>query len=73
MFASPANPVPKQASAISRYPTPRMTPYRERDEYGVDWSILRANLRLTPLQRLRRADAQARALLKLRAHARRVG
>jgi hypothetical protein len=58
---------------MTRRPRPRQTPYGEQDENGVDWSILRANLRLTPLERLRRADAAAQALLRLRANVRRIG
>ena len=48
------------------------TPYGEQDGNGVDISLIRANLRLSPTERLRRADRQARALLKLRQHARRI-
>jgi hypothetical protein len=58
---------------MTRHPRPKKTPYGEQDENGVDWSILRANLRLTPLERLRRADAAARSLLRLRANVRRIG
>ncbi len=40
--------------------------YGEQDQNGVDLSLIRRNLRLTPRERLRRADGEARALLRLR-------
>lgn len=39
--------------------------YCEQDENGVDLSLIRDNLKLTPLQRLRKADAARRQALKL--------
>jgi len=40
--------------------------YGEQDENGVDLSVIRENLKLTPLERIRRADAARRqALLPL--------
>jgi hypothetical protein len=46
--------------------------YGEQDENGVDISLLRANLRLTPTERLRQGDQATTDALRLRAHARRV-
>jgi hypothetical protein len=40
--------------------------YGEQDENGVDLSIIRENLRLTPQQRLRRGDGATTDLLRLR-------
>jgi hypothetical protein len=45
--------------------------YGEQDENGVDLSLIRSNLRLTPTERLRRADREARGLLRLREYVRR--
>ncbi|MEM6313388.1 MAG: hypothetical protein AAF743_04845 [Planctomycetota bacterium] len=47
---------------LELYPTPRMTKYGEQDENGVDWSLIRANLRLTPDQR---CDKHFRALVSV--------
>lgn len=35
------------------------------DENGVDLSLIRANMRLTPLQRARRAEQQRKAALRV--------
>jgi hypothetical protein len=59
-------------SDINPDPAIRMTPYGEQDENGVDVSLIRANLRLTPLQRIRQADRMRRQILSLRKHARRI-
>jgi hypothetical protein len=45
--------------------------YGEQDENGVDLSLIRANLRLTPEERLRRADRATSDMIRLRKHARR--
>jgi hypothetical protein len=59
-------------SDICRNPKPRWTPYGEQDDNGVDVSLIRANLKLTPTQRLRQADRETTALLRMRRHARRI-
>ncbi len=48
-------------------PPPRSSPlwYGEQDENGVDLSLIRENLKLTPVERLRRADKAAADVLKL--------
>ena len=51
-------------------PRPRMTPYGEQDDNGVDVSLIRENLRLSPLERLRRGDRATTDALHLRRHAR---
>ena len=45
--------------------------YGEQDEYGIDLSLIRENLRLSPLARVRRADAAHRQALALREAGRR--
>ena len=45
--------------------------YGEQDENGVDLSLIRRNLRLTPAERLRRAEKQSKGLQHLREHVRR--
>lgn len=41
------------------------TPYGEQDEWGNSIADLRANLKLTPLERLRKAEAAAKGLEEL--------
>lgn len=41
--------------------------YEKAEAYGIDVSLIRANLRLTPAQRLRRHDQTLTTLKKLRA------
>jgi hypothetical protein len=43
--------------------------YGEQDENGVDLSVIRRNLRLSPVERVRRAEKQSKGLLQLRRHA----
>lgn len=45
--------------------------YGEQDENGVDLSLIRENLRLTPLERIRKADAARRQTLRLLEYGRR--
>lgn len=45
--------------------------YGEQDENGVDLSLIRALLRLTPTERLRRADRARKDALRLLEHGRR--
>jgi hypothetical protein len=48
-------------------PEPRRNfiPFPEQDENGVDLTLIRANLRLTPSQRLRRGDRASRNVMRL--------
>jgi hypothetical protein len=43
-----------------------------QDENGVDLTLIRSALRLTPEQRMERADAARRQALYIRTHARRI-
>jgi hypothetical protein len=45
--------------------------YGEQDENGVDLSLIRRNLRLSPAERLRRAEKESKGLLRLRQYVRR--
>ena len=45
--------------------------YGEQDENGIDLSLIRRNLHLTPTERLRRADRECRALMRMREDVRR--
>ena len=45
--------------------------YGEQDENGIDLSLIRENLRLTPLERIRKADAARRQALRLLEYGRR--
>ncbi len=45
--------------------------YGEQDENGVDLSLIRENLKLTPLERLRRAELARRQTLRLLEYGRR--
>ena len=45
--------------------------FPEQDENGIDLSLIRRNLRKTPLQRLRRADRGRRDALRLLEYGRR--
>ncbi len=45
--------------------------YGEQDENGVDLSMIRRNLRLSPTERIRRAERESKGLLHLRAYVRR--
>lgn len=44
-----------------------MVVHEEAEAYGIDISLIRANLRLTPTQRLRRHDKTLNTMKKLRA------
>jgi hypothetical protein len=46
------------------------TPYGEQDENGVDLSLIRELLRMTPLERLRCMDKATTDALRLREYAR---
>lgn len=43
----------------------------EQDENGIDLSLIRENLKLTPLERIRKADAARRQALRLLEYGRR--
>ena len=45
--------------------------YDEQDENGVDLSLIRENLKLTPSERLRRGDRARKNALQLLEHGRR--
>jgi hypothetical protein len=45
--------------------------YGEQDDNGVDLSLIRTNLRLSPVQRLRRGDKARRDALRLLEYGRR--
>lgn len=45
-------------------------PFPEQDENGVDLSLIRANLRLTPIQRIRKGDKARLEALRILEHAR---
>ncbi len=45
--------------------------YGEQDENGIDLSLIRENLRLTPLERIRRADRATKDALRLMEYGRR--
>ena len=47
------------------------TDYGEQDENGVDLSLIRRNLRLSPTERVRRAERESKGLLHLRKYVRR--
>src|SRR4051812_47442739 len=49
-----------------------LTPYGEQDENGTDLSPIRALLRISPAERLRRGDDATTDALRLRSHARRA-
>jgi len=54
---------------LARLRDPRW--YGERDENGVDVSLIREILRLSPTERLRRADRARRDALRLQEYGRR--
>jgi len=45
--------------------------YGEQDENGVDLSLIRENLKLTPLERIRKGDLARRQALKMLEYGRR--
>ncbi len=52
-------------------PQPDPLDYGEQDENGIDLSLIRENLLLTPLERIRKADAARRQALRLLEYGRR--
>lgn len=57
---------PNQTVACKR-PT-----YPEQNEDGVDLSLIRSNLRLSPLERIRKANRLQQSMIRIRAISRRV-
>jgi hypothetical protein len=55
--------------ALGKYPIEStrsiQTPYGEQDENGTDLSLIRANLRLSAVQRLAQGDRARRSALQL--------
>jgi hypothetical protein len=54
---------------------PRVPPqagsFPEQDENGVDLSLIRENLRLSPIERLRKAERARKSALRLQEYGRR--
>jgi hypothetical protein len=46
-------------------PQNQFKPWPEQDENGVDLTLIRENLRLTPLERLRKAERLRRSVLRI--------
>jgi hypothetical protein len=53
-------------------PIPRMTPYGEQDDNGVDVSLIRSNLRLSPADRIRQNRRASAGVVELHKYARRI-
>ena len=51
---------------------PTSVPFPQQDENGVDLSLIRENLKLTPTERVRRADRFRRGLVESREHVQRI-
>ena len=49
---------------------PQQIDYGDQDENGIDLSLIRRNLRLTPAERLRQGDKARRDLLRLKHYGR---
>lgn len=45
--------------------------YGDQDENGIDLSLIRSNLKLTPLERIRRAEQHRQSILALNEYGRR--
>ena len=52
-------------------PTRSQLDYGEQDENGIDLSLIRENLRLTPLERIRKAEQVMDEVLRLQEYGRR--
>lgn len=61
----------KPTDQATQPPKP-FVPFPEQNEDGVDLSLIRSNLRLTPTERVQRMDRARRGALRLRKHARRL-
>ena len=66
--APPAEITPEQRAAMDAWLAAH--PYGEQDENGIDLSLLRKNLKLTPTQRLHRLECAANSLRELTSDAR---
>lgn len=53
-------------------PDKPFVPFPEQNEDGVDLSLIRRNLRLSPTERVRQGDRARRGALRLRKYARRL-
>lgn len=62
---------PEQAAYLKKMADPRY--YGEQDENGVDLSLIRENLKLSPQQRLRKAARISRSLEQMRSRVKRIG
>lgn len=47
-------------------------PYGEQDANGIDLSLLRANLKLTPTERLQRLESAANSMQRMTRNAKRI-
>ena len=47
--------------------------YGEQDENGMDLSLIRENLRLTPTERVRKGDLGTSSAIRIRSQVKRVG
>jgi hypothetical protein len=62
---------PADLSDLVLNPKPRMTPYGEQDDNGVDVSLIRRNLQLSPLERAMQGARLAKQAKELRAYGKR--
>jgi len=68
LSAPAAEITPEQRAAMDAWLAAH--PYGEQDENGIDLSLLRKNLKLTPTQRLHRLECAANSLRELTSDAR---
>jgi hypothetical protein len=61
---------PEQRAVLEKYSGPHY--YGEQDENGVDLSLIRENLKRSPIDRLRRADRAAKSIISMRSRVRRI-
>lgn len=59
----------ENAAGLGRFFGPNF--YGDQDENGIDLSLIRENLKLTPLERIRKGDRARRQALKLLEYGRR--
>jgi hypothetical protein len=64
------NPNPEHEAFLKKLADPHY--YGDQDENGIDLSLIRENLKLTPLQRLRKMDHASRGAFDLRKRVRRI-
>ena len=68
LSAPAAEITPEQRAAMDAWLAAH--PYGEQDENGIDLSLLRKNLKLTPTQRLHRLECATNSLRELTSNAR---